>query len=703
MSRPPIPDSALYDSLSQEQRAVVAHKGGHALVSAVAGSGKTLTLIRRILFLLRAGAKPEKILVVMFNRDAKDAFSARLKAECAPLGLSQPEIFTFHKLGKRICDNMMRHGLLPKAEFRGQDGLPLAFLRQALERAAKEREVDSSALSDPSQIAELFALIEVWKGDLLRPIEIRSSVDHKDIDPVYKDAYLHYEEMRLERGFRAFADLLYDPVTEMRRQDLRVWAGNRYSHILVDEYQDVNIAQQEMIQFLAGTTAQVMVVGDEDQCIYEWRGSRPDYMTGLFEQFFTGAKTYTLSHTYRFGHTVALAANALMYQNKNRTKKLCVSSVGTPATAAELYEASEDGEGGLLAGLIKDWVESGRRLGEVAILVRSWAMAVGPEMELVAAGIPHLMGDRDKSYRSRPEMQALSGLLALGMPDGLAWLAGGGRGVLPRMIRYSGIFLKKEHLGELTSLLSAGGSLPDILREYSTSGDLRPKAQALLETVADQWQSLQGTLSPEMPAERALTAVECLLGFREQIGKNHVNAQHARDAEMAIDSLRFHAQTNNMTLASLFEHLTESAGDGDGAGDRVLITSVHKAKGLEWPMVILPQLREGRFPHFEGEAPGGDEGMEQERRLFYVAMTRAVERLVMVVPPDERLAPWQEKGFFGAPKKGYMKASRFVYEAGVARAIRIGKQLYSGVVPANIVVGEQDYLYQAYLRKLYNH
>jgi DNA helicase II / ATP-dependent DNA helicase PcrA len=671
MKNNPLSIDAVFAGLSQEQKAIVSHRAGHALVSAVAGSGKTLTLIRRILFLLSSGVKSEKILVVMFNLDAKESFIRRLKAECAPFGLTPPEVFTFHGLGSRICKRMVELNYIPKADLRTEDYYRRRFLGQALEKAAMDHEMEESALSGADQITELFSLIDAWKGDLFRPIEVKGSPDYKGISPVLKDAYLYYEEFRAEYRFRTFADLLYDPVMAIRlRPDLQTWAADRYHHILVDEYQDVNLAQQELIQTLAGSTAKVMVVGDEDQCIYEWRGSRPDYMTGLFEQLFGGAKKYTLSHTYRFGHSLSLTANSLICQNKKRTKKLCISSPGTSTTSVKLYQVSESDDGGLVAGLVGQWLDSGRKLSEAAVLVRSWAMSLAPELELVAAGIPYIMGDGSKSYRSRPEIRALVGFLSLGMRRVMD-PGGGDLGmVFQNMLRYSGLFLKKEQTSKLCKILAEGNTLYwEVLRDFASRTELHPKVKNRMEEVACQWELLYGALRPEHPASQALEFIERALAFKEQVGKNHISSQYANDALRAMDALLSHAKARNMDLASLLEHLVSAAPEKANSGEAVLITSVHKAKGCEWPLVILPQLEDGRFPHFEGESPSEEE-MEQERRLFYVAITRAIERLALIAAFDESLTKWLERGFFGRPKFKEMIASRFFVRVGTVQVPR---------------------------------
>lgn len=416
--------SKILHPLSTEQRLVVSHDAGHALVSAVAGSGKTVTLIHRILFLLNGGVSSERILVVMYNRDVKESFEKRLKRACNSYKFNPPEVFTYHSLGKRVCDVLIQAGYLDKAEYVTNEYDYWPHLQQALDYAVKQCEIgsgdDEKYHHDTEVLYEFCGLIERWKGDLLQPDEIVGSVDYQGVPLAIKKAYEQFEELRLSEGYRTFADMIYDPAMAIRNSlEVDSYIGNRYEHILIDEYQDVNLAQQELIQSIAGTKASVMAVGDEDQCIYEWRGSRPDYMTGLFEQFFEGAKRFSLTYTFRFGHMLSCVANTVMYHNKNRNKKFCISGKNTPHSSINLHLRDEGNSKGLIPNLIHSWLDRGGKLKDIVILVRSWAMALEPEMELMSLGIPYDLADETKSYRSRPEIQACIGFMALGMSNGL--------------------------------------------------------------------------------------------------------------------------------------------------------------------------------------------------------------------------------------------------------------------------------------------
>ncbi|MDG5467267.1 ATP-dependent helicase [Deltaproteobacteria bacterium IMCC39524] len=693
---------SILDPLSKEQRAVVTHKKGHALVSAVAGSGKTQTLIQRVLYLLNDGVNKDKILVVMYNRDIKESFSARLEKACKPYGFVPPKVFTYHGLGKSICDRLVERGDLERAVYRTDNLLYRNHLMHALEKAAEDSEDKEVAYKDNEFISEFLGLIDRWKGDLLHPKEVVNSVDYEEIRQVFKDAYRYFEELRLADGFRTFADMIYDPAMAIRETPrIDNWVGNRYQHVLIDEYQDINMSQQELLQSVAGTKAEVMAVGDEDQCIYEWRGSRPDYMTGLFEQFFVGAKRYTLSNTYRFGHTLSCVANSVMYQNKKRTKKLCLSWNTTPQTKVKFYQQPDGDSNGLITKLVRQWVQKGRKHKESVILVRSWAMALEPEMELLAAGIPCIVGDKNKSYKSRPEIQALVGFMALALPEGLASIDNLNRrnDLFKSMLRYVELYLKRAQRKELISLLTENPtSYKLILEEAASSGGVTAKVKGQLLAVSKQWTSLADTLCDDMDACSALVQINHIADFKERVRKGHINKQAANDAVRTIEILMEHARSRGLTLAKLYDELSSTKSAEHGQRDAVLITSVHKAKGCEWPMVIVPKLEEGRFPHLD-EKPDED-SVEQERRLFYVAITRAVERVNLIAPEDEYLMSWLNNGFFGSPQKREITASRFLYESGLSRARQVCKELYDGVVSSEVSLGEKEFLYQTYLRKI---
>jgi len=695
----------ILEPLSPEQRVVVSHSDGHALVSAVAGSGKTVTLIHRILFLLNQGVSNDKILVVMYNRDVKESFKGRLEKACNAFKFKAPVVLTYHSLGKRVCDVLVKAGYLEGAEYITNEYKYWPHLQRALERAIKEganeKKDEEKYHDDHEVIYEFCGLIERWKGDLLLPEEVVGSTDYKDVQQFIKKAYGYFEELRLLEGFRTFADMIYDPAVAIKNSlEVDSHVGNRYEYILIDEYQDVNLAQQELIQSIAGTKASVMAVGDEDQCIYEWRGSRPDYMTGLFEQFFNGAHLFSLSHTFRFGHTLSCVANTVMYHNKNRNKKLCISGQNTPRTTINLHLREDGDSKGLIPSLIQKWLDRGGKFKDITILVRSWAMALEPEMELMSLGIPYDLADKSKSYRSRPEIQACIGFMSLGMRSDLSHIEcqETRKKNYSAMLRYSGLYLKKQQRDNFIKRLSENGAEP--ANVFSSVGEKVPKLRNQLQKVCKIWQGLEATISPSMPAGEALCIIIQALDFQSKIQKNHVQKQVANDAIRAIEILVDYAFSQKIRVEDLISELNNSATvEKSLDGDMILITSIHKAKGGQWPMVIIPRLEEGRFPHYEDNVEDPYH-LEQERRLFYVAITRASDEVDLIAPRDKKLVTWLTKEFWGYPKSGDLVASRFLFETNLLRSKNVIEKFYEGVSPNDIELGEKEYLLKNYLKNV---
>lgn len=697
--------SKILKSLTREQILVVSHNGGHTLVSAVAGSGKTVTLIHRILFLLSSGVESEKILVVMYNRDVKESFEVRLQKACNFFDLKAPKIYTYHSLGRTVCENLSENGHIDKCTYRLKDYEYWPDLQKALEYAKKlvAAEYDSEELCNLGNelVFEFSGLIERWKGDLLLPDEVLGSIDYENVPWAIKKAYGKFEELRLEARYRTFADMIYDPAVAIRNsREVNNYIGNRYEHILIDEYQDINLAQQELIQSIAGSKASVMAVGDEDQCIYEWRGSRSDYMTGLFEQFFGATTRFTLSHTFRFGHALSCVANTVMYHNKNRVKKYCISSRKTPRTAIRLHLRPEGNSKGLIPGLVQRWLERGGTLKDIVILVRSWAMALEPEMELMIAGIPYDLADKTKSYRTRPEIQACLGFMALGGGHGLCGIESreSREQVFTAMLRYAELYLKKLQRFRLISRLVE--SPQDLYRTLDAACEEEPALKSQLQKVSRLWHELETRVYPSMPASEALIEIDKIIDFATKIQKSHIHKQYANDALRGLEVLTEYARNRKVTVAELIDELSkEDAYNEDSSdSDVIQITSIHKAKGGEWPMVILPRLEEGRFPHYEDKADDASI-IEQERRLFYVAITRASKEVNLIAPHDDDLLEWLEHSYWGSPKNRKFTASRFLYETNLDRTNEVIDEFYEKKSVRKIKLGDKEFMLRNYLMK----
>jgi DNA helicase-2/ATP-dependent DNA helicase PcrA len=502
------------------------------------------------------------------------------------------------------------------------------------------------------------------------------------IDARYLKAFAVFESQRADSGLRFFSDLIYDPVCAALGDDsVAARIGNRYDHVIIDEFQDINEAQMSMVRIVAGQRAQVLAVGDDDQTIYGWRGARADYMTHLFEKEFVGAKRYSISHTFRFGHGLSLLANHVIVNNKNRTDKLCVSAADhQTAIAVRMHTA---GCGAPVIEEIARWRAGGGALSDIAILIRQYANSIPVEIALHQAGIPYRIVGAPP-FVDRAEVIAIRGYLQLAC-GGFAGIADPGHlhKTISAMLAVPTLYLRRdqiEHLAEEAVVLPA--------RVFEIISDMLRREQGIKTFTRDhraeamdnwRWCSQQAA---SMPAARFLGDLIRRTKLFDFIVKNNPRSDVADEKIRMIHQITDLAYAGRHTVQSflaLLSELSSSFSDTDESGERLLITSCHRAKGMEWPMVILPDLADGLFPHCTLESTEAD--VEDERRLFYVAVTRALNDLVVIAPLDRQLLLWSKESRQGHPPINQIKASRFLFEANLDQSVLAGDALASGKKP----------------------
>ncbi len=693
---------------TEEQRRIIAHPGGHARVGAVAGSGKTTTMIGRIGHLLRQGVTADKVLVLMFNRSAREAFAASMATGLADLQRPLPEVRTFHALGLRLVESFTRRGALPAYRLETAGHTLERLARQAVVEALKE---EQEGWPSPEEVEEFLTFLDLVKGAAGQPDEVLGRLGLPSRYRYFSRAFALFEEARHRLGLRFYADLIHEPLLAMQADpSLSAWVGDRVDHIIVDEYQDINEAQQLLLKIVAGSRAQVMVVGDVDQCIYEWRGARPEYITDRFQLDFSQPSDYLLSHTFRYGHTLSLAANHLIAHNPRRDGRLCLSSPGTPVTAitllAEPALAAAPADKGKprpgqhpLPGVVKDWLAKGRSLGEAAVLVRLFAQAVPVELALLQAGIPYRLVGNTTVFEC-PEIVALLGYLQLaaGLPLGGDDLARRGATVRA-MLSQPHLGVKREQLEEMAEAIAQDQRSAARVIEYGAGPDLPPFQRRRLTETAGAWQRLL-SLGAELSAGKLLAKIVDILGLYEFYQSFAATAAAAGNRIKTCQALIAFASTEGLGAAGLLARLDQlrQEGEGEQTAERLLITSVHRAKGLEWPLVILPGLEEGSFP-FHGEDEGRIKQFEDERRLFYVAMTRAIESLVLLHPADSRLGEHLAAGGCSYPGPPH-RASRFLYESNAAVSARLGAALEAPQADCRVDGGEDAALARRYVQAM---
>ena len=648
-------------ALTTEQLTVVRPRHGHALVSAVPGSGKTETLVWRTHELLKRGVEPARILVLMFNHAARDNFAKRLEMLQGPV----PEVFTFHSFGGRLCRRLERMSvLLPERELVVEEKFLHGLARKALATVNLELAPNLRRPEDPEVLRELLDAADVWKGAM------RLSVAPDSLEMRF---CREFENVRLEAGIRTFIDLITDPLDLIEsNEEVAAFAANRYDHILLDEFQDANLAQILLARRLAGTRACVMAVGDEDQVLYEWRGARAEFMGEGFGKAFGEFTRYALTRTFRFGHGLALLANHVISNNIERAPKLCVSGVSR-STEVGLRMYRKD-SGGDVAEIVKGWKRSGRALADCAVLVREYSSSVAVEAAFLGEGIAYrLVGEAP--FHERREGRVVAALAQIG--------SGGLRGKGVRvnaaaLLSRMPLYVKREVRARLLDQIKKDPArLVLLLREASRQ---IPGLQGRRLGEAADALAFAARARPEESAREYLLDVARRLDLFAQLERSSTRAGIGRDRVHTVMALAEFAGRQRLSVQGLAAFLAKGIREPGQNEDCVLITSIHRSKGLDWPCVILPELSEARFPGKENAS--SQELLEAERRLFYVGVTRAKEQLWLICPLDSELQRAAEEGLAGVPAYAATRASRFLYEANVVASVRAGEHIESRHSPA---------------------
>lgn len=665
--------SPLLSGLNDEQLAAVTLPAGHALILAGAGSGKTRVLTTRIAWLLQTGqATPGSIMAVTFTNKAAKEMLARLSA-MLPYNVRGMWIGTFHGLCNRMLRAHYQAAKLPQAFqiLDTQDQL------SAIKRLCKQFNVDDERFP-PKQ---LMYFIAGCKEEGMRPSDVVAT----DPDTRKKvELYQLYEEQCQREGVVDFGELMLRSF-ELLRDDthLRQHYQRRFQHILVDEFQDTNKLQYQWLKQLAGdeaggryeSAASVIAVGDDDQSIYAFRGARVGNMADFIREFDV-KNQIKLEQNYRSYSNILDCANALISHNSNRLGKNLRTTQG-PGEPVRIYESPSDlAEAAWMVDEIKQLVKNdGFTRQEIAVLYRSNAQSRVIESALFNAGIPYRVYGGLRFFERAEIKHALAYLRLLENPhDDTSFLRVvnfPARGIGARTIeqlqdaaRSSGCSLSDAVTavpGTAGTKLQGFVAKIDVLREQTQGKTLRE----IIETVEEQSGLLEHYRNEREGADRIenlqelVTAAESFVtqeGFGKDAVALPVDAQEILpganlsqspasqgldpnapllDQPLTPPAGTLASMVNEDTgetmspLAAFLSHASLEAGDNQAqAGqDAVQLMTVHASKGLEFDAVFIGGVEEGLFPHENAMMDRG--GLEEERRLAYVAITRARKRLYL--------------------------------------------------------------------------
>jgi len=612
-------------SLNPAQRAAVEHGEGPILVLAGAGSGKTRVLTARIAPLIEARRVPtERIFAVTFTNKAAGEMRSRVAALLGadPRGLW---IGTFHALSARL---LRREA--PAIGFTPAFTIYDADDTQSLVKRLLERGGHSPKAYPPRAV---HAVISGAKNRLLLPEELGARAE-SPLERVAADVYAHLGPALRHANAMDFDDLLLHPLTLFREHPERLAAWQRrFLYVLVDEFQDTNRAQYLLVRQLAEQHRNLCVVGDDDQAIYGWRGADVRHMLA-FPRDYPDATLIRLEENYRSTQVVLDAANAVIAENRERLGKalFTVKRGGEPVMVYAAADERDEAE--WIARSCEKLAHQGDAdWDECAVLYRTNAQSRPIEEAFRLRGIPYRLVGAVSFYERREVKDLLAWLRLLANPaDDEAFL----RAVMaPRR------GIGQTSLGTLAQAATQWGwPLLETARVADRVGGLRPNVRTVVQRFVDIVDRLTETAGTGDPAT-ALEAILAATGYEAYLAEegaegvdrlDNVRELVAGAAEWA-EVADVDADTGEVAGTPIQRYLTQaalvtSADDRETtAGSRVTLMTLHTAKGLEWRVVTVAGLEEGLFPL--GRAAGEEGGLEEERRLCYVGLTRARERLYL--------------------------------------------------------------------------
>lgn len=619
--------SHILDGLNEAQREAVGAEPGHMLVLAGAGSGKTRVLTHRIAWLMEVeGVSPHAILAVTFTNKAAGEMRARIDG-LVDIPVQAMWVGTFHGLAHRLL--RMHHV---------EAGLPQAFQildaddqYRLIRRVMKGLEMDESRW--PPRQMQWF--INGNKEEGKRPAHLPDTGDFARGEMIR--VYTAYEDARERAGLVDFPELLLRAHELCRdNAELQAHYRRRFSHLLVDEFQDTNTLQYAWIKVLAGPEtprpAQVFVVGDDDQSIYSWRGARVDNIHRFVEDY-AGAKSVRLEQNYRSTGAILGAANGLIRHNSGRMGKELWTD-GGDGDPIDLYAAySEQDEAAYVVAQIRDWIEGGGTRSDAAILYRSNAQSRVLEEQLIRAEIPYRIYGGQKFFERAEIKDALAYLRLLTQrADDAAF-----ERIVNTPTRGIGATTV-----ERVRQLARGNALSmwQAIQTAIESGQAGRAANALQNFIdlIEQMDQATAGLSLHEQTEKVIK----LSGLKEHHGKDKSEKGQARleNLDELITAARSFAEADDDDMDPLTQFLTHAALEAgeNQAGewdDSVQLMTLHSAKGLEFPLVFMVGLEEGLFPHQRSVEDA--DGLEEERRLCYVGMTRAMKKLHITHAETRRL------------------------------------------------------------------
>ncbi len=613
----------ILENLNDAQRQAVTAPAEPTLVIAGAGSGKTRVLVHRAAWLIDVeGVSPHGLLAVTFTNKAAAQMRSRIES-LLDVPVQHLWIGTFHGLAHRMLRRHWREARLPQ-NFQIIDSDDQLRL---LKRLLKNLEIDDGLV--PPKTVQWF--INAQKDEGLRPQHLDNEGDEERQRMI--SLYQSYEEVCERGGLVDFAELLLRAHELLRdNEELLGHYRRRFRHLLVDEFQDTNAIQYAWLRLLAGGDGVPFVVGDDDQSIYRWRGARVEHIL-QFQKDFPGTNVVKLEQNYRSTSTILNAANAVIANNGSRLGKNLWTE-GAEGEPIKVYSAyNERDEADFVIGRLRDWIDHGNLRSDAAILYRSNAQSRVLEEGLINAGIPYRVYGGLRFFERMEIKDALAYLRLIAHRDDDSSF----ERVVNKPTRGIGArtldMIRSYARANTCSLWRAAGAI--------ASDDLNGRAAnavaAFMSMIERMAREVNG-LDLQDKVDHVIHQSGLVEFFKKEKGeKGETRVENLFELVSAAKGFEPDPANEMSPLDEFLSHAALEAGEAqaDAWEDCVQLMTMHSAKGLEFPLVFLSGMEDGLFPH--QRSIKDPQGLEEERRLCYVGITRAMQTLYVTYAEQRRL------------------------------------------------------------------
>jgi DNA helicase-2/ATP-dependent DNA helicase PcrA len=647
--------------LTDEQYAIVNHTQGVARVFAVAGAGKTTAMIHRIRRLVREQVfAPRRILASSFSRSTVGDLKQALTKGQENL----VRIQTLHSLGYSVIRQAWDLGYLSRpVEDAAPNDVERLLYGMAL-REARQRNLDFRDALDDIDEEDFLAYLATCKGKLhyanVNWIQIPESAPHQAIaqqanPPAdegfawYLDLYQLYEELRREKGWIGFDDMMMTSWELLvQHPDLLTTLQNQFDCVMVDEFQDVNRAQFALLDLLVRPHRNYMVIGDDDQTIYEWRGAEGRFILESFLHY--NPTTYQITDNFRCTASQVTLANAVIRHNQKRYRKHLNLTKGFDGITRFHHAPSPEQLGQQVVQQVQASLLSGFIPTDIAILVRVYAQTPHIEQALIQANIPYWGADFVPFFR-RSETQNFLAFAELACLDKNrtqslypelswkeAWQKAWNRAKQVKPLR----FLSKDLKDAIPQQVITGKKrFSQVL--LSIQDEIRGDRTTRTLTALASWFQ---TADQESSAQLALEKLDACLRYRDGLRRTTSVKESGQSKAASVSAMIAYAGTEE-TLATFLgrlQQLKHQAEQHAQTPERCIrLTTIHQAKGLEWSVVLIPDCNQGTIPFGEELSP---QELEEERRLLYVAITRSKQELHLYILKEEPISPFLREAKF---------------------------------------------------------